>query len=85
MTGNVVPAARGEVSAGVIDVLRRPPKRPPGMPVRAARQAAGCPAGCTYSPPRPCVTPRNRDAILDRVVLKPASGLSSSAAMMRPG
>jgi hypothetical protein len=39
MTGNVLPAAREEVSAGLIDALRRSPQRAPGMPVRAIRQA----------------------------------------------
>jgi Iron-containing redox enzyme len=39
MAGNELPAARGEVSAGVIDALRRGPKRADEMPVAAARQA----------------------------------------------
>ncbi len=40
MTGNVLPAARGEISAGLIDALRGAPERPAGMPVRAAWQAS---------------------------------------------
>ena len=40
MTCNVLPAARGEVSAGVIDALRRAPRRPAVMPVRAVRRAS---------------------------------------------
>jgi hypothetical protein len=39
MTGNMLPAARGEISAGVIDALRQAPQRAARMPVRAARRA----------------------------------------------
>jgi hypothetical protein len=40
MTGNVLPAARGEVSAGVIDTLRGDPQLAARMPVQAARRAS---------------------------------------------
>ncbi|MBV9444534.1 MAG: iron-containing redox enzyme family protein [Streptosporangiaceae bacterium] len=36
---NALPAARGEISAGLIDALRDSPRRAGEMPVRAARQA----------------------------------------------
>jgi hypothetical protein len=39
MAGNELPAARGEISAGLIDALRRGPKRAGEMPVEAAPQA----------------------------------------------
>jgi hypothetical protein len=40
MAGNALPAARGEISAGVVDALRGAPQRAAGMPVRAVRQAS---------------------------------------------
>jgi hypothetical protein len=40
MSVNVLPAARGEISASVIEALRCSSQRPAGMPVWAARQAS---------------------------------------------
>lgn len=39
MSGNALPAARGAISAGVIDALRRGLRRAAWMPVRAVRKA----------------------------------------------
>lgn len=40
MADNGLPAARGDISAGVIDALRRAPRTAAAMPVRAVRQAS---------------------------------------------
>lgn len=40
MSGNGLPAARGEISAGVIEALRCSPEQAAGMPVRALRRAS---------------------------------------------